>query len=133
MSKDASAELLACVRKYRIFDDKLKVLNKATHALREDRKVVELEMSDILKIPAYATISKLEISDSTVIKIQRPDLWSKPWSLSAKDMKGYLEDYFKRPGVHTAEDCHAFIVDRRKGSLISTEFSFSRMSQNEKE
>jgi hypothetical protein len=132
MSKDARTELVACVRKYRILDDKLKVLNQETYSLREDRKIIELEMSDILKIPAYATISKLEISDdNTLIKIQRPDLWSKPWSLSAKDMKSYLEEYFKRPGVHSAEECHAFIVDRRKGSLISTEFSFNRISQKE--
>lgn len=125
----AKSELIGCVRRYRSLDDRLKELNKETYKLREDRKIIELEMSDILKIPQFATINKLEINDDkTVIKIQRPDMWSKPWSLSAKDLKYHLEEYFKTPGPHSAASAHKFIVDKRKGELISTEFSFARGS-----
>lgn len=125
----AKNELVQCVRKYRILDDKLKELNKDVYKLREDRKILEMEMSDLLKVPQFATINKLEINDDkSVIKIQRPDMWSKPWSLSAKELKNLLEEYFKTVGPYNAEGAHAFIVDRRKSDLVSSEFSFNRIS-----
>jgi hypothetical protein len=128
----AKTELVQCVRKYRTLDDKLKELNKEVYKLREDRKIIELEMSDLLKVTQFATINKLEINDDkSVIKIQRPDTWSKPWSLSSKELKNLLEQYFKTVGPYTAEGAHAFIVDRRKSDLISTEFSFNRVSLEE--
>ncbi len=114
-----------CVRKYRNIDDKLKQLNAEVYKLREDRKILELEMSDMLKSPMFCTINKLEITDdNTVIKIQRPDMWSKPWSLSVKDLKQYLEAYLGEK----AEACWKFIVDKRKQELVSTDFSFTRTS-----
>ena len=116
---------MTCVRKYRNIDDKLKELNAQVYKLREDRKILELEMSDLLKTPNLATINKLEITDdNTVIKIQRPDMWSKPWSLSIKDLKQYLEAYLG----DKAEGCLKFIVDKRKQELVATDFSFTRMS-----
>ena len=122
-------ELTKCVRKYRSLDDMLKELNAKTYELREQRKVLELEMSDILKSTQYATINKLEIKDDgTVIKIQRPDMWSKPWSLSARELKSLLESYWGTPGVHSAEGCYNYIVDKRKGDLVARDFSFTRYS-----
>ena len=123
------SELLKCVRTYRSLDDKLKVLNKEVHGLREERKIAEIEMSDILKSVDYATIHKLEIKDDrTVIKIQRPDMWSKPWSLSARELKSLLESYWVTPGVHSAEGCYNYIVDKRKNDLVARDFSFTRYS-----
>jgi predicted nuclease with TOPRIM domain len=120
-------ELVACVRKYRALDDRLKTLNQETHKLREDRKIIEMDMSDLLRTPEFATISKLEINDDqSVIKIQRPDMWSKPWSLSAKDLKTHLENFWKTPLPKTPESCYNYIVDKRKNELVSTEFSFNR-------
>ena len=128
----AKNELVQCVRKYRVLDDKLKELNKDVSKLRENRKILEMEMSDLLKVPQFATINKLEINDDkSIIKIQRPDMWSKPWSLSAKELRNLLDEYFKTGGLHTSEGAHTFIVDRRKGDLVSSEFSFNRMSVKE--
>jgi hypothetical protein len=125
-------ELVACVRKYRALDDRLKTLNQETHKLREDRKIIEMDMSDLLRTPEFATISKLEINDDhSVIKIQRPDMWSKPWSLSAKDLKMHLENFWRTNEPKTAEACYAYIVDKRKNDLVSTEFSFSRLGLKE--
>lgn len=130
----AQRELVGCVRRYRTLDDRLKELNKEVYKLREDRKIIELEMSDILKVSQFATINKLEINDDkSIIKIQRPDTWSKPWSLSSKELRKLLDDYFKTPAPHTAEKAHAFIVDRRKIDLVATDFAFNRVSMKEEE
>ncbi len=126
------AELVNCVRKYRTLDNRLKTLNQETQKLREDRKIIEMDMTDLLKTTEFATISKLEINDdNSYIKIQRPDMWSKPWSLSAKDLKTHLENFWRTSLPKTGESCYAYIVDKRKNELVSTEFSFSRLGLKE--
>ena len=130
----AKNELIQCVRKYRSLDDRLKELNKEVAKLRENRKIIELELTDLLTVPQFATIHKLEINDDkSVIKIQRPEMWSKPWSLSAKELRSLLDEYFKTIGPYTAEGAHAVIVDRRKSDLVASEFSFSRVSLKEED
>lgn len=128
MSSASQKELIQCVRKYRSLDDRLKELNKEVYKLRENRKIIEIEMTDILKTPGYATIQKLEINDdSSVIKIQRPELWSKPWSLSVKDLRRHLETFWPTGRNKTAEECIEYIVEARKRELIANEFAFTRI------
>lgn len=122
------SDLIKCVRKYRSLDDRLKTLNSQTQQLREERKIAELEMADILKSSKFATISKLELNDDgTCIKIQRPDMWSKPWSLSARDLKAYLDEFWASSAPKTAAECHKYICERRKRDLVATDFAFTRI------
>lgn len=121
-------DLVRCVRKYRQYDDELKDLNAKANKIREDRRVVEMEMGDILRKTQYSQIHKLDIADDkSVIKIQRPEQWSKPWSLSAKDMARYIHEYFGNERTPSPTDCIEFIVKQKRKDLIATEFSFSRM------
>jgi hypothetical protein len=122
-------ELIKCVRKYRNIDNSLKELNLRTQAAREERKLIELEMSDILKSSSYATIHKLEIKDdNSYIKIQRPGMWTKPWGLSIKELKNNLDAFWASPLPKTPDECLKFITDNRKSQLVATEFSFTRNS-----
>ena len=122
-----SGELIKCVRKYRNLDDQAKELNAKLYKLREDKKIVELEMTDILKSAQYATINKLELNDdNSVIRIKRPDTWSKPWSLSTKDLQTHLNAFWASGKPKTADECFKYIVDKRKSALIATDFSFTR-------
>lgn len=121
-------DLIHCVRKYREYDDTLKQLNAKANEIREKRKIIELEMGDILKRPNFSHIFKLEIADDkSAIKIQRPDTWSKPWNLSVRDLTALVQEYFRQPGTKDADTCLAYIVKRRKEDLIAKDFSFSRM------
>lgn len=121
-------DLIKCVRKYRNYDDELKQLNAKANELREKRKLVELEMGDILRRNNFSQIHKLDIADDkSMIKIQRPDQWSKPWSLSAKDLGAYIKQYFSSTKTPNADDCTKFIITHRKDDLISHDFSFSRI------
>lgn len=121
-------DLVKCVRNYRACDEKLKELNKQAYILRQDRKFVENEMSDILSRSHFQGFSKLEIQDDgSYIKIQRPGSWKKPWSMSPRDLQGRLNEYFKQTSSPTAEECFKFIVDTKKKDLISTEFAFTRV------
>jgi hypothetical protein len=121
-------DLVKCVRNFRSIDDKLKDLNKQVYKLREDRKFIENEMSDILKRTNFQGISKLEIQDDgSFIKIQRPESWNKPWSMSTKDLQNKIQDYFKQTTRPTAEECFKFIVETKKKELVAKDFAFTRV------
>jgi hypothetical protein len=116
-------DLVKCVRKFRTLDDELKVVNTRIHKLREDKKFVESEMSDILKRTAFQGINKLEIQDDgSFIKVQRPDTWNKPWSLSQKELKDLIGSY-----SGPLDGLFKWIVDRKKTDMVAKEFAFRRI------
>ena len=126
--QEAIEDLRRCVKQYRDLDDKIRVMNKTLYESRESRKMVEVEMTDILKIPQFRDYDKLKIDDDgSMIKIQRPQLWSKPWSLSKKELQTLLDEYFRTGLPRTSEECHKYICERRKQDLVSTEFSLNRV------
>jgi hypothetical protein len=116
-------DLVKCVRKFRTLDDELKVANTRIHKLREDKKFVESEMSDILKRTAFQGINKLEIQDDgSFIKVQRPETWNKPWSLSQKELKDLIAGY-----SGPLDGLFKWIVDRKKTDMVAKEFAFRRI------
>jgi hypothetical protein len=116
-------DLVRAVRKYRNLDDELKELNAKVYKLREDKKFVENEMSDILRRANFQNLHKLEIQDDgSYIKIQRPETWSKPWSLSQKELKDLLSTY-----TGPISDLFRWIVERKKQDMVSKEFAFKRL------
>jgi len=116
-------DLVRAVRKYRTLDDELKELNAKVYKLREDKKFVENEMSDILRRGNFQNLHKLEIQDDgSYIKIQRPETWSKPWSLSQKELKDLLASY-----TGPISDLFRWIVERKKQDMVSHEFAFKRL------
>ena len=121
-------DLISCVRKYRKYDDDLKKLNAAATELREKRKLIELEMGDILRRNAFSQIHKLDLpDDKSEIKIARPEQWSRGWTLSVKELTTLVTSYFASPGPKTAKDCVDYVVAQRKSDLVSKDFSFTRI------
>ena len=117
-------DLVKAVRKYRNLDDQLKELNTKTYKLREDKKFVENEMSDILRRANFQTLNKLEIQDDgSYIKIQRPETWSKPWSLSQKELKDLIGSY-----SGPMDGLFNWIVEHKKQDMVSKEFAFKRLT-----
>jgi hypothetical protein len=80
-------------------------------------------MSDILRRANFQNLHKLEIQDDgSYIKIQRPETWSKPWSLSQKELKDLLSTY-----TGPISDLFRWIVERKKQDMVSKEFAFKRL------
>ena len=70
-------DLVKCVRKFRTLDDELKTVNSRVSKLREDKKFVESEMSDILKRTAFQGINEGGVAppvgvDCTSIEVLSP-------------------------------------------------------------
>lgn len=117
-------DLVKAVRKYRSLDDELKDLNSKVYKLRENKKFVENEMSDILRRSNFQNLHKLEIQDDgSYIKIQRPDTWSKPWSLSQKELKDLIGSY-----SGPMDGLFKWIVEHKKQDMVAKEFSFKRIT-----
>lgn len=117
-------DLVKAVRKYRSLDDELKDLNSKVYKLRENKKFVENEMSDILRRSNFQNLDKLQIQDDgSYIKIQRPDTWSKPWSLSQKELKDLIGSY-----SGPMDGLFKWIVDHKKQDMVAKEFSFKRIT-----
>lgn len=121
-------ELKACVRRYRDIDNQIREINKNVNILRERRKITELEIADYLKIAKFSQHNILALEDGSRIKVQRPSQWSKPWSLSKKDLFEYLQEYFHS---ENKGDCFEFIVKRQKENSVSNEFKLTRIIEDE--
>ena len=130
--EEAIRDLKRCVKQYREVDDQLRQINQEVYQKREERKIVELELADLMKVDHFREFKKMKIEeDGSVITIQRPHEWSKPWSLSKKDLKDLLERYFNSTNFPNAEKCLEFILEAQKSKLVSTEYSFTRVVPEE--
>jgi hypothetical protein len=125
---DAISDLKRCVKQYRDVDNELRFLNREVYSKRETRKIVEMEMADLVKLPQFASVDRLKIDDDgSYIRIQKPETYSKAWNLSKKDLDSLLKSYFTSSSNPTADECSKFIVEQRKRSLIGKEYEFERI------
>jgi len=130
--EEAIRDLKRCVQQYRKVDDELRILNHEVYNKRESRKIVEMELADLMKVEQFVNFRKLKIEeDGSIITIQRPQEWTKPWSLSKKDLKDSLERYFNSTVQPSPDKAFEFITEAQKTKLTSLDFNFSRVVPEE--
>jgi len=132
MTSEAIRDLKRCVKQYRDVDDEIRILNKQVYDKRESRRIVEMEMADLIKLPQFAMVDKVKIDDDgSCIKIQRPDTYSKAWSLSKKELENLLKGYFSSAMEPTDTGCFNYIVEQRKKMLVGKDYEFARIIPEE--
>jgi hypothetical protein len=132
MSNEAINDLKRCVKEYRDVDNDIRLLNKQVYEKRESRRIVEMEMADLVKIPQFEGVEKLKIDDDgSYIRIHRPETYSKPWSLSKKELDSLLTSYFQSTKTPNASDCNTFILEQRKKCLVAKDYEFARIIPEE--
>jgi hypothetical protein len=129
--EQAKQELKRSVRRFRDLDDEVQSINKRVFELREQRKLAELEVVEYLRSPMFAQHSIMELEDGSRIKIQRPQTWSKGWSLSKKDLLMHMTNYFASTPSPTAEDCCKYIFQEEKAQSVSNDFKLTRFVRDE--
>ena len=128
------SDLKSCIKQYREIDDEIRELNRQVFKKRDDRKVVELEIADIIRDPKYSAIKKIKLEeDGSTISFKRPNEWVKPWSLSQKDLKELVTQYFMKGGPANPDDLVKYIIETKKQTLVATEFSFTRTVPGEQD
>lgn len=124
------ASLKTYIQSYRDIDAKLQDLNKEVYTLRKEKHDVESNMASLLQNPEFESINMLQLKeDGSTIQIQRPNTWSKAWTLSKKDLHTYLHEYFQKTPNPTPDDCYQYILQEKTKTLVSNEFSFARIIQ----
>ena len=119
--------LRVSVNKYRDVDDRIRGLNKQLQNLREERKIIELEIVDVVKQPEFSTFEKLSINeDNSQIIIKRPTQWNTGWTLSKGKLRDLLFQHFGE-GNENAINIYNFIVREVRQTSISNEFSLERI------
>ena len=132
MSTEAINDLKRCVKQYRDVDNEIRVLNKNVYEKREARRIVEMEMCDLIKLPQFNAVDKLKIDDDgSCIKIQSPETYAKAWSLSKKELEVLINGYFQSTSTPDANKCVNYIVEQRKRALVGKDFEFSRVVKEE--
>jgi hypothetical protein len=122
------------IKQYREIDNELRDLNRVVYAKREARRVVETEITEIIKAPEFAGFKKVRLEeDGSTITIKRPNEWTKAWTLSQKDLKELLAQYFASNQTASPDEIFQFIVETKKKTLVANEFSFSRTVPGENE
>jgi hypothetical protein len=121
-------ELKQCIKDYRNLDNQRRELNGQVSTVREEIKMKELEMQDILRSPQFTGYDRLRIEDDgSEIKIQRQ--WVKPISFTQGSLQKSLTDFFG--DSQKAKDCLDYIIRKHKETSVSTEFKFTRLVKNE--
>jgi hypothetical protein len=127
-------DLKSCIKQYREIDDELRELNKQVYDKRDARKAVELEIANIIRDPKYDAIKKIKLEeDGSTISFKRPNEWVKPWSISQKDLKELVSQYFTKGGPANPDDLVKYIIETKKQTLVATEFSFTRTVPGEQD
>ena len=124
-------DLKTCIKKYQEIDNQLKQLNKSVYELRENRKCLELELTDIVRLPQFSAIRKFEINDGSFLTVAKPGEWNKPWNLSQKDLKELTDKYFASTSSPSADGLTKYIVAEKKKTLVGTDFTFLRVIPGE--
>jgi len=128
MAAEDINNLRTAVGRYRTIDDQLRTLNRQVYPLREQRKITEMEIVDILRQPEYATVTKLDIrEDGSRINIKKPQTWKSPWSLSKGDLGRYLTQYFESTQAPNANDCYRYITRTHDHTLVRDTFCIERV------
>lgn len=131
MAAQPNAEILQGLREemrnYTQVDNRLRELNKQTHALREQRTLVADRITTIIRDPVFATVQRLQTADgSAAFRVVRPDEGFKPWSLS----KGMLMEYLNQHlGPERGPVCYRYIHDTHQATLKNTEYGIQRVDR----
>jgi|688.fasta_scaffold00564_41 hypothetical protein len=124
----ASPELLNVIRKYRELDSSIKKINKNLTDMRDTRGELEKELKTFFEKPEYSNFHKMDLSDDSYIRIQRPGEWKKAWTLSKEKLQTLLTE-FTATGRPVSE-CYSFIVEEREKTLVGDSMQFTRLERS---
>jgi hypothetical protein len=118
-------EFRTTVARYTELDNRIRQLNKEVLPLREQRKIVELELVDILKTPAFAQTKNFQFQGST-FTAKEPGTWRGTWYLNQSDLRNDLVTFWTSGKPMSSESCFDHIVEKVRWRTRATEWQITR-------
>jgi len=119
------ANLREEVLQYTRVDDRLRALNTEVYRLRDERSAVADRIIQIVRQPAFASVSELAVShDGSKIRIKKPQTWNASWSLSKNKLREYLQQHL---GLQAGDACYAYIHNAHSATLRKDTFDIERV------
>lgn len=105
--------------KYLDVNKKLAEINNRATELRDTRRSLELDLAAAYS--EHTLPEKIELKTSQLVfQVKKPGDWKKGWTLSKKQLQGYLLEILPEHG----EDVMREIVRRHEPKLVATDYSF---------
>ena len=100
---------------------RLNEVNTAANGLRDERRTVELDLAALYATSREPLPDKINLSSSgMVFAVKRPNQWKKGWTLSTKELKGYLDELVPQ----RAEEVMNEIIKRQEAKMVETDYGF---------
>jgi hypothetical protein len=100
---------------------RLNDVNANASELRDQRRTIELDLAALYATSREALPDKINLSSSgMVFAVKRPNQWKKGWTLSKKELKGYLDELMPQ----RAEEVMNEIVKRQEAKMVETDYGF---------
>ena len=100
---------------------RLNEVNAAANGLRDERRTVELDLTALYASSREALPDKINLASSgMVFAVKRPNQWKRGWTLSKKELKGYLDEMVPQQ----AEVVMNEIVKRQEAKMVETDYGF---------
>jgi len=100
---------------------RLNDVNATASELRDQRRTIELDLTALYATSREPLPDKINLSSSgMVFAVKRPNQWKKGWTLSKKELKGYLDELMPQ----RAEEVMNEIVKRQEAKMVETDYGF---------
>ena len=100
---------------------RLNEVNASASELRDQRRTVELDLAALYATSREPLPDKINLSSSgMVFAVKRPNQWKKGWTLSKKELKGYLDELLPQK----AEEVMNEIIKRQEAKMVETDYGF---------
>jgi len=100
---------------------RLNDVNANASELRDQRRTIELDLTALYATSREPLPDKINLSSSgMVFAVKRPNQWKKGWTLSKKELKGYLDELLPEHG----EDLMNEIIKRQEAKMVETDYGF---------
>jgi hypothetical protein len=100
---------------------RLNDVNASASELRDQRRTVELDLAALYAASREPLPDKINLSSSgMVFAVKRPNQWKKGWTLSKKELKGYLDELLPQ----RAEEVMNEIIKRQEAKMVETDYGF---------
>ena len=100
---------------------RLNDVNASASELRDQRRTVELDLAALYAASREPLPDKINLSSSgMVFAVKRPNQWKRGWTLSKKELKGYLDELLPQ----RAEEVMNEIIKRQEAKMVETDYGF---------